>query len=118
MARNTLTITLEEIMNRKSLLALSSILALSLYGGCTWINSGSISESKGASSGTPIHAAVSGDFGLFHLTSPGDLTKKANQALLSQCQSGNMTDVQTQLNVRDFFLIVQVYKMRVSAICQ
>jgi hypothetical protein len=61
---------------------------------------------------------VTSDYGLFHITSPKDLTAKANQALLSQCQSGTMTDVQTQLNVRDFFLLVQVYKMEASAICK
>ncbi len=110
--------TMEECMKKKTLVAVSAAIALSLFGGCTWINSGAISESKTAASGTTIHATVTSDFGLFHLTSPKDLTEKANQALLAQCQSGTMTDVQTQLNVRDFFLLVQVYKMRATAVCK
>jgi len=97
---------------------MSTAIALSLFGGCTWINSGSISESNKASVGTPIRAIGTSEYGLFHITSPKDLTQKANDALLSQCQSGTMTDVQTQLNVRDFFLLVQVYKMEASAICK
>ncbi|MDA8060011.1 MAG: hypothetical protein M0Z37_06650 [Nitrospiraceae bacterium] len=105
-------------MNNKSFLAITTALALSAFGGCTWINSGSISESNKASAGTPIYATVTGDYGLFHITSPKNLTQKANEALLSQCQSGTMTDVQTQLNVRDFFLLVQVYKMEASAVCK
>lgn len=105
-------------MTKKSFLAITTAIALSVFGGCTWINSGSISESNTAAAGTPIHATVTSDYGLFHITSPKDLTQKANEALLSQCQSGTMTDVQTQLNVRDFFLLVQVYKMEASAICK
>lgn len=105
-------------MNRKFLLALSTVVSLSVFGGCTWINSGSISESEGAASGIPIHATVTNGYGFFHITSPKDLTQRANLALLAQCQSGTMTDVQTQLNVRDFFLLVQVYKMNASAVCK
>lgn len=105
-------------MNKKSLLILSGAIGLSLFGGCTWINSGSISESNKINAGTPIHATVTGDYGLLHITSPKDLTQRANNALLSQCQSGTMTDVQTQLSVRDYFLLVQVYKMEASAICK
>ena len=105
-------------MKKNTFLAISAAISLSVFGGCTWINSGSISESNKATAGTPIHATVTSDYGLFHITSPKDLTQKTNEALMSQCQSGTMTDVQTQLNVRDFFLLVQVYKMEASAICK
>ena len=87
-------------------------------GGCVSLNSSSISEIENASSGQAVKVTVSGDPGILHLIAPKDLTQKANQELLSKCSSGKLTDVQTQLSTRDFLGIVQIYKVRASAVCQ
>jgi hypothetical protein len=86
--------------------------------GCVSIESSSISGSPNGVSGTPVHVSEEGDFGILHLSSPTDLTTKADQDLMSQCSSGHLSNVQTQLSIRDWFLIVQVYKVRATAICQ
>ena len=94
------------------------ITSLGFLGGCVSLNSSSISDVSNASSGQAIKVTVSGDLGILHLIAPKDLTPKANQELLSKCSSGKLTDVQTQLSTRDFLGIVQIYKVRASAICQ
>lgn len=55
--------------------------------------------------------------GFLRLVAPPDLTQKANSALVAQCSSGKLTDVQTELSVRDV-LIVQLYQISVAGICQ
>lgn len=95
-----------------------SVLCLGLLGGCVSLNSSSISEVSNASSGQTVKVTVSGDPGILHLIAPKDLTQKANQELLSKCSSGKLTDVQTQLSTRDYLGIVQIYKVRASAVCQ
>ena len=95
-----------------------SIIGLGLLGGCVSLNSSSISEVSNASSGQTVKVTVSGDPGILHLVAPKDLTQKANQELLSKCSSGKLTDVQTQLSTRDFLGLVQIYKVRASAVCQ
>uniref|UniRef100_A0A7C3LSH5 Uncharacterized protein n=1 Tax=Leptospirillum ferriphilum TaxID=178606 RepID=A0A7C3LSH5_9BACT len=52
------------------------------------------------------------------LTAPKDLTAKANPSLLAQCPSGRLVNVRTQLSDRDYFWIVQVYKLRTTAVYQ
>ncbi len=91
---------------------------LGFLGGCVSLNSSSISDVSNASSGQAVKVTVSGDLGILHLVAPKDLTQKANQELLSKCSSGKLTDVQTQLSTRDFLGIVQIYKIRASAVCQ
>jgi hypothetical protein len=94
--------------------ALSLGLCLSLSA-CVLIHSGSISESTGG--GTPVKAEYS-DYGILHLTAPADLTSHANAALASQCQSGMVSDVQTELSMRDWFAIVQYYTVTTAAVCK
>jgi len=82
---------------------------------CVLIHSGSISESTGG--GTAVKAEYS-DYGILHLTAPANLTSNANAALASQCQSGMISDVQTELSMRDWFAIVQYYTVTTAAVCK
>jgi hypothetical protein len=82
---------------------------------CVFIESGSISESAGG--GTAVSAAHS-DYGILHLTAPANLTSGANTALASQCQSGMISDVQTELSMRDWLAIVQYYTVTTAAVCK
>ncbi len=101
----------------KKLLAFSLFAGLVATGGCVSLNSSTISDSNGTT-GQTVHATVSGDPGILHLSAPKDLTVQADKALLSQCSSGRLTNVQTQLSTRDFLGIVQLYKVRATAVCQ
>jgi hypothetical protein len=82
---------------------------------CVLVNSSSIGEKSGG--GTPISAEYS-DYGILHLTAPWTLTANANAALASQCQSGVLSNVQTELATRDWFLIVQYYTVTLNAVCK
>jgi hypothetical protein len=82
---------------------------------CVLVHSSSISESTGG--GSPINATFS-DYGLVHLTAPANLTADANAALAKQCQSGMLSDVQTELSMRDWFGIVQYYTVTATAACK
>ncbi len=82
---------------------------------CVMINSSSISES--ASGGTPVNAEYS-DYGILHLTAPSSLTSGANTALASKCQSGVLSDVQTELSMREWFFIVQYYTVSATGSCK
>jgi|SRR5208283_5130213 len=93
---------------------LALVVCLSLSA-CVLIHSGSISESNGG--GSPVKAEYS-DYGLLHLTAPSNLTSSANTALASQCQSGMISDVQTELSTRDWFAIVQYYTVTTAAVCK
>ncbi len=81
---------------------------------CVLIHSGSISESNGG--GNAVRSAYS-DYGILYLSAPANLTSGANAALASQCQSGMITDVQTELSMRDW-LIVQYYTVTTAAVCK
>jgi hypothetical protein len=94
--------------------ALTVVACLSLSA-CVLIHSGSISESVGG--GTQVKTEYS-DYGLLHLTAPANLTSNANAALASQCQSGMLSDVQTELSMRDWFAIVQYYTVTTAAVCK
>jgi hypothetical protein len=89
-----------------------SLLSLSA---CVFVNSSAISESTG--SGSPAKVEY-GDYGILHLIAPSDLTSSANAALVKQCQSGMLSNVQTELSVRDWFLIVQYYTVDATAVCK
>jgi hypothetical protein len=94
------------------------VLAISLYlssSACVFVRSSSISESSGP--GSPIQTEFD-DFGFLHLTAPSALTASANAALLKQCQSGMMSNVQTELSMREWFLIVQYYTVTAAAVCK
>ena len=95
-------------------LAASTLLSISLSA-CVFIHSSTIGESTG--SGAPVRAEDS-DYGILRLTKPQGLVSTANADLLKQCQSGLLTDVQTQLSMRDWFLIVQYYTVIANAVCK
>jgi hypothetical protein len=82
---------------------------------CVLIHSGSISESTGG--GTAVRTEYS-DYGVLYLTAPTDLTANANSALAAQCQSGMISDVQTELAMRDWLAIVQYYTVTAAAVCK
>jgi len=82
--------------------------------GCIMIQSSSISGSAGP--GTAVTGQAN-DMGILHLSVPQNLTQTANSQLLSGCASGKVTDVQTELSMRDFIL-VQMYKVSASGVCQ
>ena len=93
-------------------MAVGACLALS---GCVFINSSAISEAEGG--GTAVGATFSG-YGILHLSEPANLTPGANADLIKQCQSGHLTDVQTELSMRDWFFIVQYYTVTANAVCK
>ncbi len=95
------------------LIAPAVVAALSISG-CVFMRSSSISDSAGK--GTAISADAS-DLGYVWLVGPGDVTRMAADQLISQCTSGNVTNVQTELTVRDFLLIVQRYEASASGVC-
>jgi hypothetical protein len=82
---------------------------------CVLIHSGSISESTGG--GNAVKSEYS-DYGFLHLTAPATLTANANAALTSQCQSAMLSDVQTELSMRDWFGLVQYYTVTTAALCK
>ncbi len=82
---------------------------------CVFLHSSSISESTGG--GSPVNADYS-DYGILHLTAPTSVTAEANSALAAHCQSGMLSNVQTELSMRDWLLIVQYYTVTVSAVCK
>jgi hypothetical protein len=107
-----------KLTEEKSMKGLGTVLvgaaaALSLAG-CIVIGSSAISEKTGNGTAISTHA---NDMGILRLAIPQDLTQKANSDLLSQCKSGKLTDVQTELTMRDF-LIVQLYDISVAAVCE
>jgi hypothetical protein len=83
--------------------------------GCVFVHSSAISESTG--SGSAVSAEYS-DYGILHLIAPSGLTSNANAALVRQCQSGMLSGVQTELSMRDWFLIVQYYTVTASGVCK
>jgi outer membrane protein OmpA-like peptidoglycan-associated protein len=95
-------------------LAVGAFLSISLSA-CVCIYSSTIGQTTG--SGSPVSARDSG-YGVLRLSQPKGLTSAANADLVRQCQSGLLTDVQTELSMRDWFLIVQYYTLTVNAICK
>jgi hypothetical protein len=93
-------------------LAVGVLLSLSA---CVFVHSSAISESTGG--GSAVNAEYS-DYGILHLSAPLSLTSNANAALAKQCQSGMLSDVQTELSMRDWFLIVQNYTVTATAVCK
>jgi outer membrane protein OmpA-like peptidoglycan-associated protein len=96
------------------LLVVGAALSLSLSA-CVMIQSSTIGESTGA--GSPVSATES-DYGLLRLTKPQGLTSAASADLAKQCSSGLLTDVQTELSMREWFLLVQYYTVAANAVCK
>lgn len=97
-----------------STLAVGAFFSISLSA-CVMIHSSRIGETSG--SGSPVSAVDSG-YGILRLSKPEGLTSAANADLLKQCQSGLLTDVQTQLSMRDWLLVVQYYTVAANAVCK
>ena len=98
---------------RSWLIAAVAAAALSLSG-CIFMRSSSISDSAGK--GNPISAQAS-DMGYLVLIPPGNVTQMAADQLVNQCASGKVTNVQTELTVRDFLSIVQQYESSANGVC-
>jgi hypothetical protein len=81
--------------------------------GCVFIQTSTISDKGGP--GNPISASAS-DLGYLHLIAPQGLTQTALANLLSNCATGRVSGVTTELTMRDF-LIVQSYNVSVSGTC-
>ena len=104
-------------MRKTSAVMAVVIAAVSLVAsGCVFIRSSSISSTP-AKTGSQVSASVS-DMGYLELVAPQGITQKASQELLNQCSSGKLGSVQTELTVRDFFGIVQLYQVDVGGLCQ
>ena len=101
-------------MKRLNLIALGVLLAgcAQTYG-CVFVQSSAIADRSGA--GNPISANAS-DLGYLHLVAPQGLTQTALSNLLSDCATGKVSGVTTELSVRDFF-VVQSYNVSVTGTC-
>lgn len=93
-------------------LAVSFVACVQLCG-CIFVQSSSISDRGGQ--GNPISANAS-DLGYLHLVAPQGVTQTALSNLLSNCASGKVSGVTTELSMREFF-IVQSYNVAVSGTC-
>jgi hypothetical protein len=104
-----------EAMKRlRSLLIVPLAAALLCTSGCIFFRSASISDSAGKGSAITGQAS---DNGYLVLIPPGNVTQAAADQLVGQCPSGKVTDVQTELTVRDFFFIVQMYQANANGVC-
>ena len=102
-------------MRQLNLLLVSAIAVAGLaLSSCIWIRSSSISDSTGKGTGVTAQAA---DMGYLELIPPQNLTQNAAASLASQCHSGKLGDVVTELSVRDFFAIVQMWQVDASGTC-
>jgi hypothetical protein len=101
-------------MKRLNSILVATMLAISACTcGCVFVQSSAVSDRAGA--GNPI-AANASDLGYLHLIAPQGLTQTALANLLSQCATGKVSGVTTELQSRDFF-IVQSYNVSVSGVC-
>ena len=102
------------MMKRPNSILLGALLAgCGLAYGCVFVQSSAIADRAGA--GNPITANAS-DLGYLHLVAPQGLTQTALANLLSNCATGKVSGVTTELQMRDFFL-VQSYNVSVSGTC-
>jgi outer membrane protein OmpA-like peptidoglycan-associated protein len=98
---------------RTSAQILTLIIISAIFEGCVAIKSSVISE---RSTGGQAVSASSDDYGFLRLTAPYGLTTKVNSQLVSQCPNGELTNVQTELSMREFIL-VQLYSLSAAALC-
>lgn len=94
-----------------TILVLAMCMALS---GCVVLESSAITGRTG--SGKNVTTSAS-DFGILGLSLPMGLTSTANSQLVAECQGGKLTNVQTELSMRNFIL-AQVYDVSVSGVCE
>jgi hypothetical protein len=90
-----------------------AIAAMSMAG-CVFMRSSSISDSSGK--GSAVSTSTS-DMGYLHLIEPSNVTDASAGKLVSACPSGKLTDVATELSVRDFLGIVQLYQSDANGVC-
>ena len=67
---------------------------------CVLLRSSTISDRSG--NGQSVSARL-GDYGIVRLTVPEHLTPDVNSKLVAQCPSGMLTNVRTELSMREFF---------------
>jgi hypothetical protein len=93
-----------------------AVLALVSLGlaGCVFIESSTVSSS--AAKGSSVSASAS-DWGILHLDIPDGLTSNVNGQLMSQCASAKLSNVATELQMREFFL-AQMYTVSATADCE
>jgi hypothetical protein len=101
-------------MKQLNLIILAVLLAGAVQAyGCIFVQTSSISSKIGP--GNPISGSAS-DLGYLHLIAPQGLTQTAQSNLMSNCASGKVSGVTTELSMRDF-LVVQSYNVSVSGTC-
>jgi len=101
-------------MNRLNSNILAAMLAVCMQTcGCVFVQSSAIGDRAGAGNSITGNAS---DLGYLHLVAPQGLTQAALANLLSNCATGKVSGVTTELSVRDFF-IVQSYNVSVSGTC-
>ena len=106
-------ITIAAMKRLNSILVAAMLAGCALTYGCVFVQSSAIADRSGA--GNPISANAS-DLGYLHLVAPQGLTQTALSNLLSNCATGKVSGVTTELQVRDFF-IVQSYNVSVTGTC-
>src|SRR5271168_2429922 len=85
-------------MVRINSVVIAAILALGVQSyGCVFVQSSAVSERAGL--GNPI-SSNAGDLGYLHLVAPQGLTQTALANLLSNCATGKVSGVTTELTIR------------------
>ena len=100
-------------MKGLTLLAMPLLAMCMTLSGCVFIESSAITGRSG--NGKSVTTSAS-DYGILGLTIPSGLTGAANSQLAAQCP-GNLTNVQTELSVRNF-IVVQLYDVTATAVCE
>jgi hypothetical protein len=101
-------------MSRSTRLLAAAVATMSLgLCGCFAVVTGTISSTP--AKGTAVTASAS-DWGILHLTAPQGLTSTVNSQLLSQCASGKVSNVSTELDMREF-LLAQYYTVTANGYC-
>jgi hypothetical protein len=101
-------------MKGLTLLAMPLLAICMALSGCVFIESSAITGRSGHGKSVTTSAS---DYGILGLTIPSGLTGTANSQLAAQCQSGNLTNVQTELSMRNF-IVVQLYDVTATASCE
>jgi hypothetical protein len=97
----------------RSIFSGAALVVIAQLCGCIFVQSSAISDRGG--SGNAISASAS-DLGYLHLVAPQGLTQTALSNLLSNCATGKVSGVTTELTTRDFF-VVQSYNVSVTGTC-
>jgi outer membrane protein OmpA-like peptidoglycan-associated protein len=105
-------------VKKLSIIPIASVVFVLATSGCVSLSFSSITGTENGNKGHVIHVEKTGDPGFFHLNSPDELTREANQELMALCPTGRVSNVQTLLSQRDYLWVVQTYKDRVTAICE